>query len=139
MTTLTPPPSLAPASMLKGLPVEDGRDALLEELARRLRTGFEARGASVLVPTPDGWAVAWVARSGATSLRDRRGTRWRDCHGDATALAPTPGSGGPLALLKLYRDAPLGADERQALHAVARALAAPLRDADAADELRAPL
>lgn len=138
MTTLSAPS--APATeVLAGLPVEDGRDALLSEVARRLRAHFQALGASVLVPTPDGWAVEWVARSGVASPRDRRGTPWRDCHGEAAAIAPTPGSGGPLALCKLYRERPLATAERQALHAIARALAGPLRDADAADELRAPL
>lgn len=138
MTTVAADPATSSTAVLAGLPVEDGRDALLSEVARRLRGHFQAQGATVLVPTPDGWAVEWVARSGAASSRDRRGTAWRDCHGDAAALAPTPGSGGPLALLKLYRDTPLGAAERQALHMIARALARPLRDADAADELRAP-
>ena len=117
-----------------------GRDEVTAALAGHLRDRFDADGVSILIPSPDRWAVETAMRLGRVARTDRRGSAWRSCHGEAGAIAPVPAvrAGSPVALLKLYRDTPFDAEERRALHDLARAFAAPIRDADAFDELHAP-
>ena len=125
--------------ILSSLPI-GGRDEVTGALAGHLRDLFGADGVSILIPSPDRWAVETAMRLGRVARTDRRGSAWRSCHGEAGAIAPVPASrsGSPVALLKLYRDTPFDAAERRALHDLARAVAAPIRDADAFDELHAP-
>ena len=130
----------AASDILSSLPI-GGRDEVTGALARRIREFFGADGVSILIPSPDRWAVETAMRLGRVARTDRPGSAWRSCHGEAGAVAPVPASraGSPVALLKLYRDTPFDAEERRALHDLARAVAAPIRDADAFDELHAPL
>ncbi len=125
--------------ILSCLPI-GGRDEVTGALAEHLRDRFDADGVSILIPSPDRWAVETAMRLGRVARTDRRGSSWRSCHGEAGAIAPVPAvrAGSPVALLKLYRDTPFDAEERRALHELARAVAAPIRDADAFDELHAP-
>jgi hypothetical protein len=110
-------------------------------LARQLQILFGADGVSVLVPTPDRWAVESAARTGRVARIDRPRTSWRACHEQAAVIAPVCGGsvGSSLALLKIYRVTPFGRDERRLLSDLAAAAAVPIRDADAFDELHAPL
>jgi len=129
-----------PTALISALPI-GGREVVTSALARQLQILFGADGVSVLVPTPDRWAVESAARTGRVARIDRPRTSWRACHEQAAVIAPVCGGsvGSSLALLKIYRVTPFGRDERRLLSDLAAAAAVPIRDADAFDELHAPL
>jgi hypothetical protein len=131
---------ITPTEFISSLPI-GGRELVTSDLARQLRILFGADGVSVLMPTPDRWAVESAARTGRVAHIDRPRTPWRSCHEQAAVIAPVCGGavGSSLALLKIYRSAPFGTDERRLLSDLAAAAAVPIRDADAFDELLAPL